>query len=189
VCVDVCVLTFLRRRVCGNSRTGWCRLDLQPTPQHQAKGEEQGPALHLLPGVYGAPLTSFAWCCGVGCPLAFNASFPRVLTAPLLLTQTQYSLVHKEMYDRFEKIVEAELEEQLRRCGWAVSDFHAELGKAIEGAGAGEESEVVRAHASAGGLLELLSEVTNYETWADALKRQARELAALKGPTQPADDP
>jgi uncharacterized protein Yka (UPF0111/DUF47 family) len=93
------------------------------------------------------------------------------------------------MYDRFEKIVEAELEEQLRRCGWAVSDFHAELGKAIEGAGAGEESEVVRAHASAGGLLELLSEVTNYETWADALKRQARELAALKGPTQPADDP
>lgn len=139
-----------------------------------------GCALLREPVREGVPLTH-ASAEGVSCPRA---------PLPFPLTQTQYSLVHKEMYDRFEKIVEAELEEQLRRCGWAVGDFHAELGKAIDGAGAGagEESEAIRAHASARGLLELLSEVTNYETWADALKRQARELAALKRPTQPPDD-
>ena len=90
------------------------------------------------------------------------------------------------MYDKFEKIVESELEDQLKRCGWAVPDFHTELGKALEGVGESGQNGEIRAHASARGLLELLSEVANYENWADALKRQARELALLKGETEAA---
>jgi len=35
---------------------------------------------------------------------------------------------HKEVYDRFEKILEGELEKQLATCGWAVTDFHREVG-------------------------------------------------------------
>ena len=34
---------------------------------------------------------------------------------------------HKEMYDRFEKVLEGELERQLKTCGWAVADFHREV--------------------------------------------------------------
>ena len=60
------------------------------------------------------------------------------------------------MYDKFEKIVESELEDQLKRCGWAVPDFHTELGKALEGVGESGQNGEIRAHASARGLLELL---------------------------------